>query len=154
MPSSQFRRDYFAAELNDALIPLLTITYPGLAPVRLARNAADVVSRGDTYAGCALNIPLPADDGDRLPTVRLVVDNVDQALTDALREIAEPADVVLELVQGAAPNTVEAGPYYFTVRAASWNWSYVEFELGYEDILNLGYPADALDPQVAPGLFK
>lgn len=156
--TTQAARDaFFGADLNDVLVALITITYPasyGFDPLYLARNNEDVVSRGVTYTGCAFRAPLPDEDGENLPTVKVTVDNVDQALTDALRTVPEGAELVMELVLASAPDVVEAGPFFFRVKQASWSWTQVDLTLGYEDLLNMKYPADVLSPLVAPGLFK
>jgi hypothetical protein len=154
MTTAAFREALYGADLNDAIVALLTIAHADFPVLRLARNTEDVVSRGETYSGCAFRGTLPEDDGETLPTVKVTVDHVDQALTDALRSVAEGAEMTLELVLASAPDVVESGPYFFRVTSAMWNWQELSLTLGYEDLLNLPYPADSLDPQVAPGLFK
>lgn len=144
-----------AHQTGDALIALLTLDHADLAdPLRVARNTVDVVSRGETYAARAFAVTLPQDDGETLATVRLTLDNVDRAFTEAVRTIDSPLDATIELVLASAPDTVEAGPWIFSARNAGWNASQIEFELGHEDVLNREHLPVALDPWHAPAMYR
>lgn len=143
-----------AQETGEVFLLLLTIDHPDLAqPIRVVRNGEDVTSRGNTYSACAFDVALPDERSDRPPRVQLVLDNVDRAITQALRPLTSPPTVTLEVVLASSPDTVEAGPYEFTVRNVVYDAHVVTAELAYEDVLNLRFPADRFTPNLFPGLF-
>lgn len=149
------RAALYAAMTDQAILPLLTLSHADMAePIRIVQSQADVVSRGNTFQAVAFAITLPKDDGETHPTVRLVVDNVDRRFTELIRTVPTPADTMLELVLASAPNTVEAGPWYFSAQTVSWDVSQVEFTLGHEDLLNAEHLVYGLDPVTFPAMFR
>jgi hypothetical protein len=149
------KRAVFAPESGEAFIILLTIEHPDIAdgPIRLARNMVDIVSGGNTYLACPFEVDLPDQREDQLSRVTLRVDNVDRRIVLAVRQIATPPTVTLEVVLGSSPNTVEAGPFVFTLREVDYNALVVEGQLMFEDVLNERYPAHTFSPTFFPGLF-
>jgi hypothetical protein len=149
------KKALFAAQTGEVILPLLTVTHPDMPePIRVVRNTEDVTSRGHLYRGLAFGIPLPRDDGETQGTVRITLDNVDQRFTEAVRTTQTPAEAVIEFVLASDPDTVEAGPWTFTARSVAWNAQTVEFDLGYEDVLNAQHLVHSLDPNTAPGMFR
>lgn len=149
------RAALYAAMTDQAILPLLTINHADLdEPIRIAQAQADVVSRGHTFQAVAFAVTLPKDDGETQASVRLVMDNVDRRFTELIRTVPTPADAMVELVLASAPNTLEAGPWYFSAQTVSWDVSQVEFTLGYEDLLNAEHLVYALDPVTFPAMFR
>lgn len=133
-------------------LELVTITPPTGEPLRLVRNAESVVSRGHTYEPAGFEIRLP-DSADNLPKVRITVDNVDRALTTYARSNSDLGTLRFEVVLAASPNIVEFGPLEF--RLLQWDLSVaqVEFELGFEDLLNRRLARRAMTPSEFPAMF-
>ncbi|WP_025324508.1 DUF1833 family protein [Deferrisoma camini] len=152
--SAAATRAITAQETGEAFLLLLTIDHPDLTqPIRVARNGEDVVSRGNTYTAYPFEIEIPEERGDRPPRVRLVLDNVDRQITEAIRPLTSSPTVTLEVVLASSPDTVEAGPYDFTIRNITYDAQVITAELAYEDVLNLRFPADRFTPNLFPGLF-
>lgn len=144
-----------AQSTGEAFLLLLTIDHDSLAaPIRVSSDGVDTVSRGDTYVHFPFEIVLPDDRDDQVVRVSLRIDNVDRQVVTALRTITGGPTVGLEVVLGSDPDTVEAGPFSFTMRNAVYDVASVTAELVYEDILNEPIPGDAFTPGNFPGLFS
>lgn len=143
-----------AQETAEAFLILLTIDHADLdEPIRVTSDAVDTVSRGETYIRFPFAVTLPDDRDDQMVRAQLTIDNVDRRIVNTLRSISGPPTVTLEVVLGSDPNTVEAGPFEFTLRNARYNALTVAGDLVFEDILNEPIPGDAFTPGNFPGLF-
>lgn len=160
--SAAFKQAVFAPETGEAFILLLAISHAQLSvPIRVAHNGQDVTSRGNVYAAYPFQIDLPAQDPERPPRVRLLIDNVGTVdlggsqvnIVRKLREISSPPTVTLEVVLASAPDTVEAGPFAMTLTAAPYDALAIEGELAFEDVLHEPFPGDQFTPANFPGLF-
>jgi len=96
---------------------------------------------------------LPAEFDDQLPTVQLQIDNVDRRIMEGVRALTSAPAVTLEVVLASAPDTVEAGPFAFTLKAADYDALVISGTLAFEDVLNEPYPQYAFTPGSFPGLF-
>lgn len=152
--SAAARRALSGEETGEVFLFLLTITNVGLAqPLRFVNDTADLVSRGHTYLGCPFSITLPEDREDQLGQVVLAIDNIDRSIVAALRAIQQVPSVVLEVVLASSPDTLEAGPFRFNLRQATYDSLVVQGTLQYEDILNEPYPKAKFLPSTTGGLF-
>ncbi len=148
------REAMFAQETDRVFLILLTITHPELAvTIRVVNNPENIVSRGDTFLAAGFTIALPDETDQGQPRVQLQVDNVDRAMVAALRSITVAPSVVLEVILASSPDTVEAGPFNFSLRSADYTAETILGELMYEDLLNEAFPAGSFDPSRFVGLF-
>jgi hypothetical protein len=144
----------YAPETGEVFLMLLTIAHAALTPsLRFANNTVDVMSRGDTYLGWPFQMMLPSELDDQLPTVTLQIDNVDRRIMEGVRALTSPPSVMLEVVLASSPDTVEAGPFAFTLRGCDYDALVVSGSLSFEDVLNEPYPAQTFTPGRFPGLF-
>ena len=152
--TAAFKRAMFAPQTGDAVLHLLTITHPSVGvPLRFVNNMVDIVSRGSTYLATAFQLTLPDEREDQIPRVGLSIDNVHQTLVATVRTITTPPLVVLEVVLGSAPDTVETGPFNFTLRNVDYVAASLAGELAFEDFINETYPSASFSPGAFPGLF-
>ena len=148
------RQAVFASQTGEAFLCLVTLDHPELAqPVRVSSDAVDTVSRGDTFVALPFAIALPEDSEARPPRSRLKIDNVDRKIVETLRAISSAPSVLIELVRGADPDTVEASFPDFTLREAGYDVLTVEGDLTLEDFLTEPYPAGIFSPAHFRGLF-
>jgi len=141
-------------ETGEAFLVLLTIDHDDLtAPIRVVNNHENITSNGNEFIAFPFEIELPGAGGDSLPEVTLRIDNVDRQIVQAIRSISGPPTVTLEVIMASTPNTIEAGPYEFTLRDATYDALTVEGRLQFQDILNEPYPADSFGPSGFQGLF-
>lgn len=150
-------RAMFAHETDEVFLPCLTFTHPGLAvPIRVVANTEDVIRAAGTFIGCPFEVDLPGAQEGQLPQVEMRVDNVDPAILNSLRALDKNDDIkcLLEVVLATSPDTIEAGPFDFTVRSPiGYDALTITAPLAFEDILNDRYPKDDFTPTNAPSLF-
>ena len=143
-----------AQETGEVFIVLLTIDHPDLAePMRLSSDAVDTVSRSNTYVAFPFDISLPNDQADRPPRAGLRIDNVDRQIVQTLRTITSAPTVLMEVVLGSDPDTVEASWPDFQLLDADYDHLVVAGELGQELFLNEPWPGRSFTPADFPGLF-
>ena len=146
-------REMLAQNSAEVFLVLLTFSHPSIAALRLVNNTQDVISRGNTYVAFPFDITLPNDVADRMVSVQLSINNVDRRLIDEIRAVSEPITVTLEIIAASAPNTVEVGPFSFTMVSADYNQETITASLTYEPVLSEPFPARSFDPRDFPGLF-
>lgn len=150
-----------ARESDACILDLLTIQSPELAqPVRLVNNPSAVVSRGMTFEPWAFQIPAPGEREDRLPQVTLVMDAIfDPAGPMELGPVGmintiNTGTATLEWILLSAPDSVQYGPFDFTIQKSSFDASTITVQLSFEDLLNAAWPGYAFTPGNFPALFE
>jgi len=144
----------YSQETSEVFLVLLTIDHADLAaPIRVVNNTKNIVSNGNTFIGFPFFADMPQERDDRLARVTLTIDNVDRQIVTAVRSITSPPSATMEVVLASDPDTVEAGPFSFTLRDVRYDSLVVEGELSFEDVLNEPYPGDSFTPATHPGLF-
>lgn len=147
-------RAMFAQQTGEVFLVCLTITHPSITTQRLVNNTQPVVRSAGTYQPYPMQLSLPAQLDDQLPTVDIVVDNVDREVLQQIREVSGVPKVTMEVILASSPDTVEAGPFDFSLKQASYDVLAITGTLGYEDdILNQRVPAMSYTPSNSPGLF-
>lgn len=147
-------RAMFAQETGEVFLVCLTITHPDITTLRLVNNAAAVARAAGTYQPYPMQLILPAQRDDQLPQVDIVIDNVDREVLRQIRTLTGVPKVTMEVIMASSPDTVEAGPFDFALKQASYDVLAITGTLGYEDdILNQQVPAMTYTPTNSPGLF-
>ena len=147
-------RAMFAQQTGEVFLVCLTITHPSITTQRLVNNTQPVVRSAGAYQPYPMQLSLPAQLDDQLPTVDIVVDNVDREVLQQIREVSGVPKVTMEVILASSPDTVEAGPFDFSLKQASYDVLAITGTLGYEDdILNQRVPAMSYTPSNSPGLF-
>jgi Domain of unknown function (DUF1833) len=150
----------FAAETAEVFLALLIITHPELAgPLRFVNNVEDILSRvageddPQPYYGCPFELTLPDEREDQLPSVRLTIDNVDQAIVANLRAIATAPTLTLYVVLASSPDLAEVGPIEYALRSADYSAASVTGTLAFADVLSEPFPWRLFTPTDWPGVF-
>ena len=153
--SAAARRAIFAPQTGEVFAILLTLSHPSWSTqIRVNPSGADLVSGGETYQQFPFEFSLPADVGDAAPTVQLRICNIDRSIVQSVRSVTgDRITVTASIVLASSPDTVEAGPFTFTLRDVSYDAMVVEGTLAWEDVLNEPYPGDAITPNTLPGIF-
>lgn len=122
----------------------------------VVNNNEDIVSRGQTYTAYPFDIFLPADSLEKSPTVTLRIDNVDQSLTQWIREQSSPPEVTLEIVLASNPDAIEIKVDNLLLVDVSWTATTITGTLRLEDIFNMEFPSkgSVYDPNQFPGLHS
>ena len=157
--SSAFKAAVAAQQTGEAVLVLLTIDHEDLSysggpgPIYLTSDSVNTVSRGNTHLPFPFQIALPDEREDRPPVSQLIIDNVSREIIPTIRSLTSAPTITLELVLASDPETVEAGPFVFTLKDATYDLLTIAGRLGYEDILNERWPIDDFTPASHPGLF-
>ena len=143
-----------AAETADAFIILLTIAHDNLeAPLRVSSDAADTISRGNSFTAFPFELTLPDDEDNKPPRARLIIDNIDRSIVRAVRNLASSPRVTIEIIRAADPDVVEATFQDFRFTNISYDAKVVEGDLTLEDFTAEPYPGASFSPSLFPGLF-
>jgi hypothetical protein len=132
---------------------LLTITPGSGAPIRFVNNRENVTSRGDEFLAYPFSVVLPTDDDQRVPTVRLTIDNVDRAIIEAIRAQSTPPTVKIEVVTSTYPDIVEKTIDFLYLRSVDYDAMAITGTLEARGILNQRFPRENYTAGVFPGLF-
>jgi hypothetical protein len=116
-------------------------------PLYFVNNNVNITSRGQEYQAFSFAIEFYIDDGDRLPTMTIEVDNVTRELVDEVRLVTQPLQVDLELINGEIPDQVEVSVPQMTLRNISYNANSLSGILMLDDVLNQRFPGTRVDPQ-------
>ena len=154
--STAFKQAVFAPQTGEAFLVLVTIDHPTLVtPARVTSDAVDTISRLETFIACPFEIVLAEQGVGKVPRMRLSIDNIDRGLVQAIRDAGLDAPTVLvEVVRGSAPDTVEASWPDFSLTEARYDALVVEGDLTIEDFTALPYPYQTFTPSRFPGLFR
>lgn len=153
--STTGKASIFAASTAEVWLHLLTIDHDDLAsPIRLVDNTEAVVSRGNTYTPFGFRPQIPAEVDGSLPKIEIQIDAVDQTIIAQLEELQTPPTITLEVIMASSPDTVERGPWYFTIRSVNYNALTIRSELTYEALTAEPFPYRRFTPTEFPGLFN
>jgi hypothetical protein len=150
-------RELFAQESGDTFLTCLTLSHASFSsPIMVVYNNQPVVRTAGTFTPCLFQINLPEEVEGQVPEIHLTIDNVDRAITDAIRTITgSRVKVTLEVVLGSNPNDIQFGPADFFLMSADYNADTVSGALSLDDdVLNSTFPATQYTPSSSPGLFK
>jgi len=145
-----------AQETGEAFLMLLTIEHPSLPmPIRVSSDKVDTSSRGEAFLAFAFDITLPSDTEDGPPRAQLTIDNVNRQIVAAVRSLAPdpPPTLLVEMVRGAAPDTVERAYPRLDMQSVSYDALRVTAQLGIDSLLREPFPAGRFDRVGFPGLF-
>lgn len=153
--STTARAALYAPSTEQVFLHLVTIDHDDLVtPFRLVDNLTDIVSDGDTFTAFPIRVVLPPDVPGELPQLDLVVDAVDQTVIAAIRAIATPPTITINVVMASTPDVVECGPFVYEATAVEYNATELRFRLEVERILTEPYPAGLFTPTAFPMLFQ
>lgn len=145
-----------AQETGEVFLVCITIAHPSLeAPYLLVNDYNPLQRTAGTFQPFAFDVSLPNEQDDKLPQVQMTIDNIDNEILQAIRNVPgqRPA-VTLEVVLASSPNAVEAGPFNFSILSINYNDATIQGTIGFEDdLLNTAFPADTYTPTNSKGLF-
>lgn len=150
-------RAMLAQETDEVFLMCLTISHPSFAaPYLLVTDMVPLVRASGTFEPFAFTLNLPNEDEDSIPQVQMVIDNVDNAILLAIRNLPAGVrpNILLEVVTASEPDTLVAGPINFKMLSVDFDDSTITATIGFEDdVLNTVFPADSYTPTNSPGLF-
>lgn len=153
--SQQALQALLAQSTDEIFIPCLHIDHPTFAaPIRIAYNSETVTRADGDYLPYPFQITLPSQREDEVPSVKITVDNTDLSINDAIRNLVGAPSVRFDVVLASAPDSVEAGPFYFELQQATADANTIQGTLGQDaSIFSQLFPGQQYDPTSSPGLF-
>lgn len=144
-----------AQETDKALFVLIEIDHADLdEPIRIVNNTESVTSNGVTYQPYWFTIAFPAEENGRLKEAKLVMDNTDRQIVEAVRSISTSPTVSLKVVLSSSPDTVEIALTGMTLKNVAYDASTVSGELVYEERVLRQIPGLYITPEDFPGAYK
>lgn len=144
-----------AQRTAEVFIPCLKIDHPSFAaPYRIAFNTETLHRTEGDYLPFAFQCNLPDQMEDSTPQVKVTIDNTDLAISDAIRTVSGRPSVTMDVVLASSPNTIEAGPFEYSLLDATASTDAIQGTLGYEDdVFAQQVPGQNYLPTNSAGLF-
>lgn len=143
-----------AAQTDEVWIACLTIEGDGLETMRIATDSVPVERADGTFQPYPFEAAIPDDVERSSGSIELRICNIDREVTRLLKDYQGVPRATLEVVLASQPDTVELGPFDFSVISAEVNEMTISLKLGHhEDLLNQRVPAQAYNPTNSPGLW-
>ena len=139
-------------ETSTAILHLLTITAQGDV-IRVVNNNEPIVSNGETFEPYAFSLKLPMSDGEKQMELLLQIDNVDQSLTKAIRELLEPPTMKLDMILSTDPDTVERSIDFLRADFINYDSMSVQFRLRPDNMMGRKFPSSRYTPARYSDLF-
>lgn len=141
-------------ETDEVFLVTMRISHSSFPTIRIVNNTQSITKSDGIYQPFPFSIVLPNDTEEQVPQMQVQFDNIDEMITDAVRTVSGRPNCSFEVVLASSPNTVEAGPYNFTIMSAQYDAKTVSCTLGFEeDILNQAVPKGVYNPSNSPGLY-
>lgn len=146
-----------AQQTGEVLLAICAISHPSIlnGPLRVVNDLKDFISSGLTYTAFPFQVTLPADVDQGRPSLRLILDNIDRQIVQAIRNIppSTPPTVQVDLVLASQPNIVEVSFPNLTLRSVDYDQYVVEGDLSLDEDDREPVPWASFSPQLFPGLF-
>ena len=124
------------------------------SPIRVVNNTEAITSNGNVYSPLAFHFSPPVEEDGTIRNSSIVLDAVDRSVIIALRAIDSPAPTVsASIIRAAAPDTIEAGPWDFSLRSVSYDAQRVSGELVPDNPLRRIASAVRYTNILFPGLY-
>jgi len=152
--SSPAQQAVFAPETGDAFIVLLTLSHPSLAaPICVTSDEVITVSNGVNFVPFPFDLALPNDLDSKSYRAKLVIDNIDRSIVQAVRSLTTAPSVLIQIVRAETPDVIEAQFVDFMLTNVTYDAYRVQGDLTVEDFTAEPFPAAIFSPGLFPGLF-
>jgi len=154
--STVLKDQVFGQFSDDPFLFLFTLIDPTNAfpPIRLVNNIENIVSRGEIYLAFPMLVSLPIEDGETVPSLKIVISNVTMQFMAMFRTLTNPLQGTIEAVLASRPGLVEIAIPDLELKKIEYNLESITVILALRDMLNLGLPSHNFTPTFYPGLFK
>ena len=154
MVSDAFKEHAYAPESDEVWLVLLTISHDDLTDdIRVVNNNEDIFSNGETYYACPFEPVLPSSSDEGPPAARLRVDNINQDIVKAIREVESHVSLRFDVIVADDPDTIEQTYSGFALADATATVGEVTGTLTLDDLRLEAYPARSFSPQYFSGIF-
>lgn len=138
---------------DEVWLVLLTVTHNDLtSPIYIVNNNEDVISNGNRFIGMPFSIALPDESADQPGVAQVELPNVSGEIVDAVRTIALPPYVTIQVVLASSPSTIELQLDGLTMRECEWDAEAVRGSLRFETLTTEPI-CQTITPERFPALF-
>ncbi|MGH9887418.1 MAG: DUF1833 family protein [bacterium] len=143
-----------AAQTDAAFWFLLEISHETFPePYRFVNNTEVVHRLGFDWNPAFFEGTLPEEGPSGATQTKLMIENIDRSLLDALRPLETPLNVNVYVATSADEDAI-VGPYEFTWREHQFDATAIIGGLQGDDILNSRWPRHEFTPSYFRGLFS
>jgi hypothetical protein len=132
---------------------LVSISTPSDPTIYLVNNNEPVTSRGNVYQPFPMELRLPQEDSESLPTVEITFLNLANEIVEAIRKLSRPPQITIELVTNISPDFVERTVDFAVLRNVTYDAISISGRLDLQNVLTSAIPSESYSPQRFPGLF-
>lgn len=150
--STLFFTDTARQHRQEQFCCLLTVTGDMPEPIRLVSDVVALVSRGNTYVALPFGWQ-PPSEGETQTAGRIVIQNVDKRIGEAVRAARGPLSCALEVVIRAEPDTVLRAFSRLLMVNGEVNGAQASFTIIGQRHANSAWPGIRATPAVTPGLW-
>jgi Domain of unknown function (DUF1833) len=122
--------------------------------LRVVNNSEAVDSRGMHFEPYPFTVELPTDDSESLPSVSLVISNLDAVIVEFIRGQETAPNIAIELVTSAYPDLVEKSLTFLKLVSVTYDAMTVSGRLDVDDFLSQRFPGEGYVPSLFPALFR
>lgn len=142
-------------QTSEVFLAFLKIAHPDISTIYIVYNTEAIVRTDATYQPYAFQISLPDDVEDQIPQVKVTIDNTDLAINNAIRSLTGVPTITFFVALASSPDTIEAGPFVFSLQDIQADTNQITGTLGYEDdVFAQQVPGYTYLPTNSPGLFQ
>jgi len=119
----------------------------------MVNNNVNVVSRGNTFTAMPLSVELSPDDGDTMPSARVIFDNITLEAIDWVRALTTPIEITIETIFSGEFDVVEQSISNLLINKITYDQFSITAVLSADDDLNQALPSDRYTALQWPGLY-
>jgi len=163
--STNFRAAAYAQNTDEVPVLLVTMDHVNLtAPIRVSTDNADTfdfedetvrgtVSVGDEFVYYPMQIVLPDDSENSVPSASLTIDNTDLRIMREIRQMTDSPTIKMQVVLASSPDTIEAGFENFKFDTIDADALTINGKLSLDHFYKEPFPGTSMLPSNFPGIF-
>lgn len=144
-----------AQRTGEVFLPFLKIEHSSLANTILVVYNTESITRTDgVYQPYPFTIMLPDQNDNGIPMVSVKIDNTDVTTFDGIRVLVGAPKVTMFIALADTPNTIEVGPFVYSLTSMMVDMNSIQGTLGFEDdVFSQNAPGQTYTPTNSRGLF-
>jgi len=163
--STNFRAAAYAQNTDEVPVLLVTIDHVNLTvPIRVSTDNADTfdfegetvrgtISSGNNFVYYPMQITLPDDAENSVPSASLVIDNIDLQIMREIRQMTDSPTIKMQVVLASSPDIIEAefdGFKFDTIDADALT---INGQLSLDHFYKEPFPGTSMLPSNFSGIF-
>lgn len=133
---------------------LLTLENQDIAPIYVVNNNVDITSNAQLFTAYPFALILFDSDGDKMPTMKLQIDNIDRAFLELIIATTSEISVKADLIEASQPDIIEMTVDGMTLQHVQASATSITGTLVIQNILNTRYPRDTMTRDQYSGLYN